>query len=60
MISGTGDLIFFGAALLFMAGFFYFYVAGVHHRERPLSRAAALAFLAAGVMAGVFLLRMLS
>jgi hypothetical protein len=58
--TGTPDLIFLGAALLFMVGFFYFYVAGVHYRERALSRTAALAFLASGVMAVVFLLRILS
>ena len=60
MSAGTWDFAFLGAALLFMAGFFYFYVAGVHHRQRGLSRAAALAFLAAGVMAAVFLVRILS
>jgi hypothetical protein len=44
-------------ALLFMAGFFYYYVAGVVNENRALSRAAALAFLVCGVVAVVMLAR---
>ena len=47
------------AFLLFMAGFFYFVVFGVRHRERAISRSAALAFLASLVMVVVFLVRLL-
>ena len=60
MSVGTRDLIFLGAVLLFMAGFFYFYVAGVHYEDRALSRIAAVAVLAAAVMAVVILVRILS
>jgi len=47
-------------ALLFMAGFFYYYVAGVVDENRALSRTAALAFFVCGVVAVVFLVRILS
>jgi hypothetical protein len=57
---GTRDLIFLGAVLLFMAGFFYLYVAGVHYEDRALSRTSAVAILAAAVMAVVILVRILS
>jgi len=40
-----------------MAGFFYLYVAGILNRKRPLFRIAALAFLASGALAVVFLVR---
>ena len=59
MSTGAWDALLLAAFLLFMAGFFYFVVFGVRHRERAISRAAALAFLASLVMAGVFLVRLL-
>ena len=37
-------------AVLFMAGFFYYYVAGVHFEDRAMSRLAALAFLCSAVV----------
>lgn len=57
---GARNLIFLGAVLLFIAGFFYFYVAGVHYEDRALSRIAAVAVLAGAVMAVVILVRILS
>jgi hypothetical protein len=44
-------------ALLFMVGFFYYYVAGVHFEDRAMSRSAALAFLVFFVVAVVFFAR---
>ncbi len=41
----------FVLALLFVAGFFYFYVSGVHFEDRALSRSSALAFLVCLVVA---------
>jgi hypothetical protein len=38
MSAGTWDALVFVAALLFMAGFFYYYVSGVHFEDRALSR----------------------
>ena len=46
-------------AVLFMAGFFYYYVLGVHYEDRAMSRLAALALLLSLVMAGVFLARLI-
>ena len=46
-------------AMLFMAGFFYYYVLGVHYEDRAMSRLAALALLLSLVMAGVFLVRLI-
>ena len=59
MSVGTRDLIFLGAVLLFIAGFFYFYVAGVHFEDRAMSRSAALAVLVFAVAAVVFFVRLL-
>ena len=59
MSTGTQDALFLAASLIFMAGFFYFIVVGVHYEDRALSRAAALAFLLSLVMAIVFLVRLL-
>jgi hypothetical protein len=53
----TLDVLLLVVFLLLMAGFFYLFVAGVLNRERPLSRGAALAFLVSGVLAVVFLVR---
>jgi len=46
-------------ALLFSAGFFYYYVAGVADRNRALSRASALAFLVCFGVAMYFLVRVI-
>ena len=46
-------------AVLFVAGFFYYYVLGVHYEDRAMSRLAALAILLSLVMAGVFLVRLI-
>jgi hypothetical protein len=46
-------------ALLFMVGFFYFYVAGVHFEDRAMSRSAALAVLVFAVAAVVFFVMLL-
>ena len=45
--------------LLFAAGSFYYYVAGVVDENRALSRSAALAFLVFAVGAVVFFVRVL-
>jgi hypothetical protein len=47
------------ATILFMVGFFYYYVAGVVDENRALSRAAALAFLVCGIVALVMLVRII-
>jgi heme/copper-type cytochrome/quinol oxidase subunit 1 len=44
-------------AMLFVAGFFYYYVLGVHYEDRAMSRLAALAFLLSAVVAVVLLVR---
>ena len=44
-------------AVLFMAGFFYYYVLGVHYEDRARSRSAALAFLVCGALAVRMLVR---
>ena len=46
-------------AVLFAAGFFYYYVLGVHYEDRAMSRLAALALLLSLVMAGVYLVRLI-
>jgi hypothetical protein len=53
----TLDVLLLAVFLVLGAGFFYLYVAGVVNRERPLSRAAALACLVSGALAVVFLVR---
>jgi hypothetical protein len=53
------NLLTLATALLFMVGFFYYYVAGVVDENRALSRAAALAFLVCGVIALVMLVRII-
>jgi hypothetical protein len=45
--------------LLFAAGFSYYYVVGVHYRDRTLSRASALAVLVSFAAAVVFVVRIL-
>jgi hypothetical protein len=55
----TKDALFLAASLIFVAGFVYFVVLGVHYRDRALSRASAIAFLLSLVMAIVFLVRLI-
>ena len=57
MSDGTLDVLLLVVFLLIMAGFFYLFVTGVLNKERSLSRAAALAFLVSGVLAVVFLVK---
>ena len=57
MSSPPLDVLLLVVFLLLMAGFFYLFVTGVLNRERQLFRAAALAFLVSGVLAAVFLVR---
>jgi hypothetical protein len=57
VVSGALAALLLVVTLFIMAGFFYLFIAGVHYKERLLSRAAALAFLAAGVLAVVLLVR---
>ena len=57
MSDGTLDPLLLVVFLLLTAGFFYLYVAGVLNRERSLSRVSALAALASGLLAAVFLVR---
>ena len=45
--------------LLFAAGSFYYYVAGVHFEDRAMSRSAALVFLVFFGAAVVFFVRIL-
>jgi hypothetical protein len=51
------DALNLALCLLFAAGSFYYYVAGVVDENRALSRSAALAFLVFAVGAVVFLVR---
>jgi hypothetical protein len=53
----VGDIIDLVLCLAFAAGFSYYYVAGVADRNRALSRASALAFLACLAGAVVFAVR---
>ena len=45
MSAGAWDAVDLLLCLLFAAGFFYYYVAGIHFEDRAMSRSAALAFL---------------
>jgi hypothetical protein len=56
---GVWDAIDLVLCLLFAAGSFYYYVAGVHFKDRAMSRSAALAFLLFFAAAVVFLVRFL-
>ena len=53
------DVLDLALCVLFAAGFFYYYVAGVHFEDRTLSRSAALAFLVFAVAAVVFFVRII-
>ena len=57
MSLGAWDGLDLVLALLFVAGFFYYYVSGVHFEDRVLSRSAALATLLFAVAAVVFFTR---
>jgi len=57
--TATKDALLLAASLIFVAGFIYFVVVGVHYGDRALSRASAIAFLLSLVMAVVFLVRLL-
>jgi hypothetical protein len=57
--TATKDALFLAASLIFVAGFLYFVVVGVHYQDRALSRASAIAFLLSLVMAIVFLVRLI-
>jgi hypothetical protein len=54
---GSWDAIDLVLAVLFAAGSFYYYVAGVHFEDRAMSRSAALAFLVFAAAAVVFFVR---
>jgi hypothetical protein len=53
------DALDLALCLLFAAGTFYYYVAGVHFEDRAMSRSAALLFLVFFVGTVVFLVRIL-
>ena len=59
MGQGAWDSIDLALCVLFAAGSFFYYVAGVHFEDRAMSRPAALAFLVSVVAAVVFLARIL-
>ena len=58
MGQGAWDALDLVLAVLFAAGSFYYFVAGVHFEDRAMSRSAALAFLVFAAAAVVFLVRM--
>ena len=60
MSAEAWDVLDLVLALLFAIGFFYYYVAGVVDRNRALSRASALAFVAFVAAAVLFLVRVLT
>jgi hypothetical protein len=53
------DALDLALCVLFAAGSFYYYVAGVHFEDRALARSAALAFLVFAVVAVVFFVRII-
>jgi hypothetical protein len=55
--AGAWDALDLLLCLLFAAGSFYYYVAGVHFEDRAMSRSAALTFLVFLVAAVVFFVR---
>jgi hypothetical protein len=57
--TGTYDALGLGIAVLAGAGCAYFYIAATIDRDRALSRSAAFALFVFGVVAAVFLMRML-
>jgi hypothetical protein len=59
MSPGTRDALNLVLCVLFVAGFFYYYVAAVHFEDRAMSRPAAVACLISVAAAAVFLVRIL-
>ena len=59
MSTQAKDALFLVASLVFMVGFSYFVVIGVHYQDRALSRASAIAFLLSCLMAIFFLVRLI-
>ena len=59
MSPGARDALDLVLCMLFAAWSFYYYAAGVHFKDRAMSRSAALAFLVFFVGAVVFLVRVL-
>ena len=59
MSAGAWNALDLAPCVLFVAGSFYYYAAGVHFEDRAMSRLAALALLLSLVMAGVFLVRLI-
>ena len=59
MSPAARDALNLALCLLFAAGFFYYYVSGVHFEDRAMSRPAGLLFLVFLVAALVFLVRIL-
>ncbi len=59
MGQGAWDALNLVLAVLFAAGSFYYYAAGVHFGDRAMSRSAALAFLVFAVAAAVFFARII-
>jgi hypothetical protein len=55
---GPWDALNLVLTVLFAAGSFYYYVAGVHFEDRAMSRSAALAFFVFAAAAVVFFVRM--
>jgi hypothetical protein len=53
------DTLNLALCLLFAAGFFYYYVSGVHFEDRAMSRPAGLLFLVFFAAAVVFFVRVL-
>ena len=51
------DALDLALCVLFAAGFFYYYAAGVHFEDRAMSRPAALLFVVFAVGALVFFVR---
>ena len=59
MSTGTLDALLLAVALFAVAASAYYYVAGVLDGDRLLSRSATVAFVLFGVLAAVFLMRIL-
>ena len=57
MSAGAWNALDLVLCVLFAAGSFYYYAAGVHFKDRAMSRSAALAFLVFFAAAVAFLVR---
>lgn len=60
MSSGTWDLILLAVASLGVLAFARYYVLAVLDEDKPLARAAAVAFVVSGITAAVLLVRVLT